>query len=306
MKVIVVGCGMIGSERVKALRTLGVNPIIIDPRLSKTTLEDVLFDSTEYIDWIFVCTPHNETGNIVRMALDYGTNVLAEKPLGRNLKEYEDIISHKHNEFVNVGFNYRYYKGIKRLLQDINNGWFGRLVSVSMVLGLGDAPGSEKTWRLDKENGFGALLDPGIHLIDLAMLISKGTLKAESYISWSGFWNTGIHEESHLLASDDNFTVYNIQASKLRWKNILRIEVNGITGYGIVEGRNRYYGPQTYRRGLRWGWKSGKSQDELEEVLIDYDGEDSFLEEIKDVFMGYGTSHEANEKCLKFYDTIIK
>lgn len=303
---VVVGCGMIGTERVKALKTLGINPVIVDPRMSSITLEDILTNSIEVIDWVFVCTPHNVTGDIVKLALDYGANVLVEKPLGRTLKEYEDIISHRHNEIVNVGFNYRYYKGVSQLLKDIKQGWFGRLVSVSMVLGLGDAPGSEKTWRLSRDNGFGALLDPGIHLIDLAMIISEGTLKAEKYLSWSGFWDTGVHEDSHLLAIDDFGAIYNIQSSVVRWRNTFRIEVQGTDGYGIITGRNRYYGNQVYKRGLRWGWLSGKSQAETEEIVVDYDGEDSFLEETKAVLNGHGTSHEANEKCLKLYDTIIK
>ena len=35
----------------------------------------------------------------------------------------------------------------------------------------------EKSWKLNKQMcGGGALLDPGIHLIDLAMLISNNTL----------------------------------------------------------------------------------------------------------------------------------
>ena len=48
----------------------------------------------------------------------------------------------------------------------------------------------------------------------------------------------------------------------------------------MVEGRGRSYGPQIYRRGRRWGWQSGRSQGESEELVVDKDsGAGSFMRE---------------------------
>lgn len=288
MKVTVIGNGAIGKERIRALETIGENVTgIVD-------IDDTLTDELiEKSDWIFICTPHDVAAGYVKQIGDRA-KILVEKPyLGEETN-------------LNVGFNYRFYRGVNLLLRDVLSSRFGNLISVNMVLSLGD---SEKTWRLNPENGRGALLDPGIHLIDLAMIISKNTLKEIGRKSWSGFWETGIEEETHLLATDLWGTVYNIQASKVHWRNTFRIEVNGTDGYGIVEGRNRNYGNQVYRRGKRWGWKSSKSQKESEEIIVNYDGEDSFIEEIWHLFktnpMGYpyqikpGTG-EDNQRCIKF------
>ena len=302
MNIVVVGAGAIGKERIKCIKELGENLVaVIDPLakipkkrsdwnyLQYSSIEE--YREYDNIDWVFVCTPHHVSPVIVELAIKNNCKVLVEKPLMANFDKSAKI---------NVGFNYRYFKGVKQLLQDVKDNLFGELISVNMVLALGDPPGSEKTWRLDPEKaGRGAILDPGIHLIDLAMVMSEGKLGEKVSFEWRGYWNTGIWEESHILARSGN-VIFNIQSSVNRWRNTFRIEVNGVDGYGIVEGRNRHYGNQTYRRGKRWGWQDGQSQKESEELVVDYDGEDSFLEETRAVLEGGGATHLDNERCLNF------
>ncbi len=310
MTIIVIGAGMIGRERIKALEELGHDIVVVDPVVSTNhptfkSLDEAIEHYT-WAEWLFICTPHHVTPQIAEAAYSRSFNILCEKPLGRNLREYNRITRSRYHRHYNVGFNYRFYKGVRQLLKDCKDKLFGDLISVNMVLSLGDGPGSDSTWRLDPARaGRGAILDPGIHLIDLAMLISEGRLTDGRVKHYTGFWNTGIEEESHLLAHDTN-AIYNLQASVCHWRNTFRVEVNGTEGYGIVEGRNRFYGPQTYRRGRRWGWQSGQSQRESEELVVDYDGEDSFLEETRAVLSGSAeaATDEDNRRCLEFIDRL--
>jgi hypothetical protein len=99
--------------------------------------------------------------------------------------------------------------------------------------------------------------------------------------SWKGFWNTGIIEEAHWLASDEDGVIFNAQVSLNRWRSSFRLEINGTDAYGVVENRGRSYGPQSYRFGKRWGWQSGTSQAESEEIVVsNNDCTDSFVKEI--------------------------
>jgi predicted dehydrogenase len=323
MNAIVVGYGMIGKERIKALQMLPDIWIvgIVDPQNKKDAfansifvkhIEDIPKEIINKTDWVFVCTPHDETIEIVRWALKNKCNVLAEKPLGRNLHEYLTLTckpSFDPQLKIHVGFNYRFYKGVRQLLIDCQNKLFGDLISVNMVIGLSNAPGTEKTWRLDPEKaGSGSIIYAGIHLIDIAMLIGNGDLIKMGFATSGRFWKTGIEEEMHILAKDKNNTIYNIQSSVDRWRSTFRIEVNGTEGYGIIEGRNKHYGPQTYIRGKKWGWQSGKSQRESEEIVVSgYDGEDSFYEETKAVLFGCNdyplpATHIDNLNALKFIE----
>ena len=68
--------------------------------------------------------------------------------------------------------------------------------------------------------------------------------------------------------------------SIVKWNSTFRIELYGANGYGIVEGRDRSYGEQYYRRGEKWGWQSGKNQKETEEIVSTDDGSDIFKKEL--------------------------
>ena len=139
----------------------------------------------------------------------------------------------------------------------------------------------EKTWKLDPERaGGGALIDPGVHLLDLASLIAGGPLRPVGGAAWKGFWNTGVEEECHLLLAGQRLPVANLQVSIVRWRSTFRLEVHGEDGYGIVEGRGRSYGIQTYRRGRRWGWKTAESQAASEETVVTTSGADAFEREL--------------------------
>jgi len=299
MKIAVVGGGLIGQERLDALKRIleiSDHPLeismVIDPdpsRLEKISemykcpvsnnLEDVFLARP---DWVFICTPHEYVLHIAKACFVHHCNVLIEKPLGRSLNECNEILANKPQDTrLAVGFNYRFYPGIRSAIMDAINGRFGKIISVNMVLGHGNSPGMEKTWKLDPiKCGGGALIDPGIHLLDLILSLSNGSIRVMQGASWSGFWDTGIEEEVHVIMKDSLGTIFNMQASLNRWRSTFRLEINGVDGYGLVEGRGRSYGPQSYKVGKRWGWQYGLNQADSEELLIDSDpSNDSFLHE---------------------------
>jgi len=299
MKIAVVGGGLIGQERLDALkriieisnRDIEISMVIDSEqstleKISKKykcpvsrNLKDVFLGSP---DWIFICTPHDHVLEVAKACFAKKCNVLIEKPLGRSLDECNEILAIKPQETrLAVGFNYRFYSGIRKAMNDAFEGRFGKIISVNMVLGHGNSPGMEKTWKLDPiKCGGGALIDPGIHLLDLVLCLSGESIQVVEGASWTGFWNTGIEEEVHVIMKDSGGTIFNIQASLNRWRSNFRLEINGVDGYGVVEGRGRSYGPQSYRTGKRWGWQSGLNQAESEELLIASDSSnDSFFYE---------------------------
>ena len=303
VNVVVVGAGLIGCERISAIKKIekltngGVSLLaVVDPNLdeSKSAALEKKFEIniTKDIDlvlnkkpeWVFICTPHDVAMSLIKKSFDAGANVLVEKPLGRSLKECQEIIKYKpDNCKLHVGFNYRFFAGVEQAIKDCKDKKFGKLISVNLTLGHGNSPGMEKSWKLDLDKcGGGCLIDPGVHLLDLILELSYGELKVDKVKSWSGFWNTGIEEEVHALMSDEFGTIFNMQVSLNKWRSSFKLEINGTEGYGVVEGRGRSYGPQSYKTGLRWGWKndSGKSQSESENIIIQNDScEDSFFKE---------------------------
>jgi len=299
MKIGIIGGGLIGQERLQAIEYItknidnnikllcvfDSNKDVLEKIKQKYNIPTVSFIDEMWLlkpDWVFICTPHDMIKPLIKLAFQNGTNILVEKPLGKSLEECNEIISCKPDNLkLHVGFNYRFFAGVEALLKDCSENKFGKLISVNMTLAHGNAPGMEKSWKLDPiKCGGGCLIDPGVHLLDLILNMSSGNVSVENVKSWSGFWNTGIEEETHLLLSDSNGTIFNTQISLNRWRSTFKLEINGTEGYGIVEGRGRSYGNQSYRTGVRWGWQSGKSQIDSENIVVEnYNCVDSFIKE---------------------------
>lgn len=288
------GAGAIGKERISALLKLKEqgwnigNIYSYDPKHANNQKgvmaineNFIIFDK---IDWVFIATPHHVVNDWVEIVSQWGSKILIEKPLGRNYEEARLIFSHSPN--IYVGFNYRFHMGIQRLREDILSNTFGKIISINMILGHGGKPEDKDSWKLDSIKGApDALLDPGIHFLDLLNFFFPRRAIPQYCKSWSGFWGTGIKEEIHLILDINGFPV-NLQSSIVKWRNTYRIEINGTEGYGIVEGRGKNYGLQSYHRGNRWGWQNGKSQRESEELVTIDDCENSFYYETKSLLFG--------------------
>lgn len=292
----IIGGGLIGRERLEAVRRLaqGGLPVEVagvcdaDPAMLAKTAADygvpgfAVADAllAQQPDLTIVALPHDAAVPMTLAALAAGGRVLLEKPMGRNLAEAEALFKAAGDRLW-VGFNYRFFAGIRRAIQDARQGAFGRLIGIDILMGHGCSPGQEKTWKLDPVRaGGGCLIDPGVHLLDLALLIGGAMPNACSGTSWKGFWNTGIEEDVHLLLSIGELTV-SVQVSIVRWRSTFRMEVHGTEGYGVVTGRSRSYGGQSYVTGRRWGWQNAASQAASETLELESDGTDSFAAELQ-------------------------
>ncbi len=292
----IIGGGLIGRERLDAVRRLAQSGLPVevvgicdaDPAmLAKATSDygvpgfptpDALV--AQQPDLTIVALPHDVAVPVTLAVLESGGRVLLEKPMGRNLDEAEALFK-AGGDRLWVGFNYRFFAGIRRAIQDARQGAFGRLIGVDILMGHGCSPGQETTWKLDPVRaGGGCLIDPGVHLLDLALLIGGAPPNACSGTSWKGFWNTGIEEDVRLLLSVGDLTV-SVHVSIVRWRSTFRMELHGTDGYGVVTGRSRSYGGQSYVTGRRWGWQNAASQAASETLELESDGTDSFAAELQ-------------------------
>jgi len=294
LSVAVVGAGLIGRERINAVRRLAEQgrPVVLsgvyDPVAKPGSIEVPLFPSFDHLlrsrpNWVFIATPHDTAVGLVEAALKQGCKVLAEKPLGRDFAEADRVTrAAQRPDQLFVGFNYRFLDGIAQAVRDKRDGFFGKIICINMILAHGHSPDMRGSWKLDPVRaGGGCLIDPGIHLLDLAFLLSGSEqLTPVGGRSWSGFWNTGIEEECHLLLeSPDGGATINLQTSIVRWRSAMTIEIHGQEGYALIEGRNRSFGAQRYTRGRRWAWRNGGTQRQSEELALVSDNEEVFLKE---------------------------
>ena len=75
---------------------------------------------------------------------------------------------------VRVGFNHRYHPALQKAREIVDSGALGPLMFIRGRYGHGGRVGYDREWRADPaRSGGGELIDQGVHLIDLAALVSR-------------------------------------------------------------------------------------------------------------------------------------
>lgn len=280
-KIIICGLGLIGKQRYSALVEAGYsseNILVYDPNLSSnsesrgyTQIDAEEFESDFEVERAIVSTPHFYSAGIACRFLDRGAKVLMEKPMGRNLAESKQLYENVNSNNLSIGFNYRFMPAVQILRREIQSNSLGAINTIRLELGHGGSPSDRDSWKLNPvEAGGGALLDPGIHLLDLMRYIFGCNLEnfhIVGALDWKGFWRTGI-EETVSAIGYFNETIVNFHVSLVSWKTKFEIDVTGTDGYFRISGRGRSDGPQTITIGKRWGWQTSNSQEDSEEKIV--------------------------------------
>jgi 1,5-anhydro-D-fructose reductase (1,5-anhydro-D-mannitol-forming) len=285
MRVLVIGHGLIGKQRARALAALEKSEAHAGLRLAGT-VDPVpraaeLFPAAPHyadlaqvpeasFDAAVIALPHHLAAAAAKGVLAAGKPILIEKPLGLNASGASEIAELGKRVALPsfVGYNYRFLPTMQKVFECLRSGYFGELRSVDMMIGHGGHPRSTEDWKLRPEQaGGGVLIDPGVHLLDLALQVAPN-LVCSAASATRGFWKTGIEEDvSAILASGR--ALVSVRVSLIRWVNTFRLEFVGEDGYALIDGRGGTYGPQTLRLGRRWGWNdgSGRTQRATEEVF---------------------------------------
>ena len=123
-------------------------------------------------DALFVTTPNRFHEEYTVAALEAGLDVLLEKPLGHTLESAKRIVTAAHaaDGFCMVGFNNRFAAPVEVIKQYQAEGRFGELshIEANYVRRRG-IPGRGSWFTAKEVAGGGALIDIGVHAIDLAL-----------------------------------------------------------------------------------------------------------------------------------------
>jgi UDP-N-acetyl-2-amino-2-deoxyglucuronate dehydrogenase len=185
----IIGCGMISNwhanaiSKIRGARLVGVTDLNEAARLSFASRYGVrAFDSVEEmlrceeVDIVSICTPSGLHAQLAVMAANAGMHVIIEKPMALNLKEADEVIiaCEKNKVKMEVISQLRFTDAVSRLKKAVDDGLLGRLVSgdVYMKYYRSQEYYDKGGWRgTIKMDGGGALINQGIHGIDLLLHI---------------------------------------------------------------------------------------------------------------------------------------
>lgn len=126
------------------------------------------------VDAVVVSTPPQSHEEVVSSALDAGKHVLCEKPLSNSVKASRRMVeaSKRTGKALASGSNFRYIPAVQFLKQTLDSGLIGELDHVRGFAGHVGLSEFKAPCEYDKRIvGGGALMDIGIHMIDLVRYI---------------------------------------------------------------------------------------------------------------------------------------
>jgi predicted dehydrogenase len=254
MKVGIVGCGLIGRKRARAL---GEGKLV--------ACSDAVFDRAQALaaehgaqavaDWremvkrpevqiVVVATTHDWLAPVTLAAVEAGKHVLVEKPAARRAGELEVVVqaASARGVLVRVGFNHRYHPALYKAHQMFVDGAVGPLMYLRARYGHGGRVGYDKEWRARPEvSGGGELIDQGMHLIDLARWFAGEFVQVDG-LAGCWFWNMPVDDNAFLLLRTAEKKVAFMHCSCSEWKNLFSFEVFGRDGKLEVQGLGGSYG----------------------------------------------------------------
>ena len=180
-----IGCGAIVTRfLLPAARTAGWRPsLVVDPNLDRVrkvakrfgikhlapTLDDA---DTSAIDAAIVAVPHSLHGSVTVELLKRGVHVFVEKPMAISVADCERMIaaSESSGAALVVGQMYRYSTMTQWVAALVHSGVLGRIRTVDVRVGdpFGWPVASPARWNKALSGG-GALIDTGVHFLDLLL-----------------------------------------------------------------------------------------------------------------------------------------
>ena len=251
----IIGCGLIGQKRSKAL---GAGKLVAcadinrerAENLARGTQAKIFTDGRELlalpeVEIVIIATLHDSLAEMTHAAIAAGKHVLVEKPAARHVAELEAVmaVAAQHPQLrVRVGLNHRYHRALRQAKQLIDEGALGELMFLRARYGHGGRLGYEHEWRADPSlSGGGELIDQGPHLIDLSRWILGDFTEVDGHAA-TYFWEMPVDDNGFMLLKTAEKRVAFLHVSCTEWKNIFSMEIYGRHGKLEVSGLGGSYG----------------------------------------------------------------
>ena len=255
LRVGIVGCGLIGQKRAKALgesrlvACADLNPARAQQLAAQYPGCRVAADWRELagdpgIDLLIVATTNDCLAAVTEAAVGNGKHVLVEKPAARNSSEIRTLAAEarRRGVKVKVGFNHRFHPALQKAWSLFESGKIGPLMYIRGRYGHGGRIGYDREWRADpKLAGGGELLDQGVHLIDLARWFAGDFTEVSGHIA-TYFWNMPVEDNGFAMLKTTAGQVAWLHASCTEWKNLFSFEIYGRDGKLQIDGLGGSYG----------------------------------------------------------------
>jgi predicted dehydrogenase len=254
-RVAIVGCGLVGAKRARALGDSRLVVVADIDRERARGLAEPIPGCAAETDWraavaradvevVIVATTNDSLAPVALAAVQAGKHVLVEKPAARHPAELAPLLAaaRERGVVVRVGFNHRFHPALRQARALLEGGELGPLMYLRGRYGHGGRAGYEREWRARPEvAGGGELLDQGVHLIDLARWFGGDFAFVAGHVG-TFFWDMPVEDNGFVLLKTRMGQVAWLHASWTEWKNTFSFEVFARRGKLQVDGLGGSYG----------------------------------------------------------------
>jgi predicted dehydrogenase len=256
----IVGCGLVGSKRARALVELGA-PLVtmcdVDPTRSEKLAAElgsraVAVSSpadafgADGVEVAVVAVTHDALVPLGVEALASGCHVLVEKPGARCRHELAALsdAARRCRRIVRIGFNHRFHPAVWAAKQLVESREYGSVLYLRARYGHGGRPDYAREWRADRSvSGGGELLDQGSHLVDLTRFLIGDVRLAFAELP-TVFWPMPVEDNAFLALRGDDGRFAWLHASWTEWKNLFSMEITFEQARLDLEGLGGSYGTE--------------------------------------------------------------
>lgn len=248
----ILGCGMIANIHSMAINKIedavlaGVTDVYLESAkafgekyaVSVYESYNAMLEDAD-IDAVCICTPSGFHADAAIKALQAGKHVVLEKPMALTVKD-ADTVNEAVQEsgcLLTVISQLRFSKDVQKVKRLVEAGAFGKLVFCDLYMKYWRDPAyySSSSWKgTFKFDGGGALMNQGIHGVDLLLYIAgnatvvKGKVKTISH-------NIEVEDAATAVLEFENGALGVIEASTCAHQGFDRkIEIIGDRGYVIL------------------------------------------------------------------------
>ena len=252
--VVIVGAGMISEFQSKAIGDVPELQVVgyVDrvPELAEARAEQfgaTAFDDLDAaladprVDIVSICTPSGAHLEPALAAAQAGKHVMVEKPVEVTTERIDQIIAACQKSGVTLGaiFPRRFYATSRLLKSTIESGRFGVLSLADVTIKwyrsqeYYDKGGWRGTWKLD---GGGALMNQGIHGIDLVQWLMGGIESVTAVTATLAHERIEVEDTAVAAVRYKNGALGVIEGTTAAWPGSkIRIEICGSQGNVIME-----------------------------------------------------------------------
>ena len=250
----IIGCGMISEFQAKAIGALpdayvagffDTVPEMARKRAAEfggrafATLNELAADPQVHA--VSICTPSGTHMDPAVQAARAGKHVMVEKPIEITIERVDAIIRACREAGVTLGaiFPRRFQESSRALKDAIDRGRFGRIVLGDVYIKwyrtqeYYDKGGWRGTWKID---GGGALMNQGIHGIDLLQWLMGGIQEVRAFTATLAHERIEVEDTAVATVRFTNGALGAVEGTTGSWPGTkIRIEIGGSKGSVIME-----------------------------------------------------------------------